>query len=391
MPRFGFFSKPLNVIAKSLILLGFIGYLLSLSACEKSPTKPNNQHNFLSFDTIKAWDITTYAAWGDTPQIFYDSIGKEIDLLAFAKTVGVNTFRVRILTGNPIYPHATVKQLLDLAQKARQHNIAIWLDFHYSDVWADPGNQSTPTRWLNLTLPILMDSIHAYTYGIVQQFTQQGTEPSIVQIGNEITPGMLWPLGKFNGKMEEANLVSALFNAGATGAKKAAPNTQIMLHLAGNDQTISWIANSYLDANFNFDIWGFSYYGFWHGCETQNFMKTCESISQKNQKPFVIAETAHPFTLNWLDQCHNSIGNSNQLCKDYPAHPNQQWQWLKHIWTNAKSNTGFKGMAYWEPTWVTNPNYTCNQQLGGGGSSWENLCLFDFNHRALPAAYFNWQ
>lgn len=377
--------------SKSFIRLLSTFCLVCLSACEKPPTITEPKSEFLSYDTIKAWDITTYAAWGANPQKFYDSLGKEIDLLTFAKNAGVNTLRVRILTGKPVYPHATVEQLLDLAKQAKQQQLALWLDFHYSDVWADPGNQSAPARWLNLPLEALTDTLKEYTLTVVQQFTQQGTEPSIVQIGNEITPGMLWPKGKFSGKIEEASVVAKLFNAGAQGAKIAAPNTQIMLHVAGSATTIAWIADFYQKANFEFDVWGFSYYGFWHGCETHNFIKTCKSICGTSKKPFIIAETAHPFTLSWLDQCHNAIGNANQLCTDFSADPKKQLDWLAHVWSTAKQTIYFRGMAYWEPAFVTKKEFSCDSQLNGGGSSWENMCLFDFNHHALPAAYFNWK
>ncbi len=369
----------------------FIGFLVSLSACEKSPNISEPKSEFLSYDTIKAWDITTFAAWGDQPQEFYDSSGNTIDLLRFAKKAGVNTLRLRILNGHPVYPHATINQLLNLAKKAKQQQLAIWLDFHFSDVWADPGNQSTPSTWVNLSLPNLVDSVQAFTLNVVKQFTQQGTEPSIVQIGNEISPGMLWPIGKFNGKSDEANTLATLFNAGANGAKTGAPNTKIMLHLAGNANTLTWITNVFKNATFNFDLWGFSYYGFWHGCETSNFFNTCESISNSTKKPFVIAETAQPFTLSWLDQCHNAIGNANQLCSGFAATSQNQLEWLTTVWSTGKQKANFRGMAYWEPAFVTKKDLSCDSQLNGGGSSWENLCLFDFNHRALPAAYFNWK
>jgi len=375
----------------SCLSLFLVGCLFSLSACEKAPTLATPKPEFLSYDTIKAWDITTFAAWGEKPQLFYDSLGKEIDLLTFAKKTGVNTLRLRILTGKPSYPHATINQLLAFAKKAKEHRFALWLDFHYSDVWADPGNQSTPAQWVKLSLSDLTDSMQDYTFEVVKLFTEQGTEPSIVQIGNEISPGMLWPVGKFNGKSDEANTLAKLFNAGAEGAKRAAPNTKIMLHLAGSANTITWITGYFQQAPFNFDLWGFSYYGFWHGCETSIFLNACEAISNNTKKPFVIAETAQPFTLAWLDQCHNAIGNANQLCSGFAANPQSQLNWLSMLWSSGKLKNNFRGMAYWEPAFVTQKEFSCDSQLNGGGSGWENMCLFDFNHHALPAAYFNWK
>jgi arabinogalactan endo-1,4-beta-galactosidase len=120
-------------------------------------------------------------------------------------------------------------------------------------------------------------------------------------------------------------------------------------------------------------------------------LSACESISNNTKKPFVIAETAQPFTLAWLDQCHNAIGNANQLCSGFNANPKNQLNWLSMLWSAGKLKNNFRGMAYWEPAFVTQKEFSCDSQVNGGGSGWENMCLFDFNHHALPAAYFNWK
>jgi arabinogalactan endo-1,4-beta-galactosidase len=370
-----------------IIFLSFSIIFFTIESCEKTNTT-NHQaiQNILSFDTVKAWDITTFAAWKNSNPTLFDSSGNQIQILEFAKKVGVNTIRLRILNGTQQFPHATISQLLALSKQAYQNNIAIWLDFHYSDVWADPGNQTVPKQWEGLTLENLCDSVESYTYHITNLFVAQGTPPAIVQIGNEISPGMMWPIGKFNGAVAEAKNVTSLFLSGANGVKRASKESKIMLHLAGNSNTIWWVGNEFLKAGITFDLWGFSYYGNWNGCDTKAFMQTCDNLSRKNSKYFVIAETAYPHTLNWQDQMNNVFGLSDQLCTNYTATEIGQFNWLHNVWSEGSKFSNFRGLGYWEPAWVTDKNGN-----NANGSPWENMGLFDFEHKALKGAYFNWK
>jgi arabinogalactan endo-1,4-beta-galactosidase len=356
-----------------------------VESCERHPNNPKTEDEFLSYDTIKAWDISTYAAFALPKPSFLDSSNAPVDLLAFAKKNGINTLRLRILNGKPAFPHPTIPQLLSLAMEAKQHKLAIWLDFHYSDVWADPGNQATPKNWEGLSLMSLRDSVYEYTHRTVNLFVKQGTSPAVVQIGNEISPGMLWPVGKFVSAPSEAKSVVQLFMSGVDAVKSASPKTKTMLHIAGNTSTLWWVANEYLSAGINFDLWGFSYYGNWHGCDADIFMQTCQNLSTRNGKPFVVAETAHPFTLGWQDQTGNVFGTANQICPTFDATASKQKDWLNYVWSSAKKHPGFRGLGYWEPAWVTE-----NAWSGLTGSPWENMALFDFHHKALPGAYFSW-
>lgn len=363
-------KKHINWIRISFFCFFSMCLSAMILSCEDDIAAPHNSSDFIGFDTVKAWDITTYAAFTEPKPLFFDSTGKQVNLIEFAKSVGVNTLRLRILNGNPSFPHASITQLLSLAKEAHRNKLAIWLDFHYSDVWADPGNQTVPKQWENLALPALISEVQSYTQTIVKQFTDQGTEPSIVQIGNEITPGMMWPLGKFNGTKDEASRVSSLFNAGANGARKTAPNAKIMLHIAGNANTLWWVADNYLTAGMNFDLWGISYYGNWHGCDAKSFMQTCENISNKNQKPFIIAETAYPSTLNWQDQTNNVFGLTNQLCSGFEASPEGQQSWLEFTWREAMKHKNFRGMGYWEPAWITKNGWSGAKEALG------KICVF---------------
>lgn len=370
-----------------ITFLSFSIIFLTIESCEKTNTT-NHQaiQNIFSFDTVKSWDLTTSAAWQNSNPALFDSSGKQIQILEFAKRVGINTIRLRILNGKQQFPHATISQLLIFAKQAYENKLALWLDFHYSDVWADPGNQTVPKQWEGLMLKNLCDSVESYTYRITNLFVAQGTPPAIVQIGNEISPGMMWPIGKYNGTVAEAKNVTSLFQSGKNGVQRASKESKIMLHLAGNTNTIWWVGNEFLNAGITFDLWGFSYYGNWHGCDTRAFMQTCDNLSRRNSKPFVIAETAYPHTLNWQDQMNNVFGLTSQLCSNYSATEDGQNNWLHNVWSEGSKFTNFGGMGYWEPAWVTDKNGN-----NTNGSPWENMGLFDFEHKALKGAYFNWK
>ena len=337
----------------------------------------------LQYDVIKAWDISTYAARKDQPPALYDSAGQTINIFTFMRNAGVNTIRLRVIHGNPGFPHPTLKQLLWIAQLAQQQRLAIWLDFHYSDDWADPGHQTLPNDWKNLSLQALTDTLQQYTHFVVSQFCAQNTAPALVQIGNEINPGFLWPKGKYSGLESQAEITANLFNAAARGCNMASKNTKIMLHLAPDANLMK--TGSAFAKYMHFDLWGFSYYGNWHGCNDTLLFSQFQSLSDINHKPFVIAETAYPHTHNWQDNTGNVFGLASQLCPGFSATPQGQLSWLKSVWHHAQTKPSFQGMGIWEPIWVTETGMP-----GNLGSSWENACLFDFNHRALPATHLGW-
>jgi arabinogalactan endo-1,4-beta-galactosidase len=83
---------------------------------------------------------------------------------------------------------------------------------------------------------------------------------------------------------------------------------------------------------------------------------------------------------------NNVFGLNNQLCSNYPATEDGQYNWLRDVWFEGSKFSNFRGMGYWEPAWVTDKNGN-----NANGSPWENMGLFDFDHKALKGAYFNWK
>ncbi len=130
----------------------------------------------------------------------------------------------------------------------------------------------------------------------------------------------------------------------------------------------------------DYDIIGLSYYPWWHGKSLDTLQLTLNQLATKYDKEVVIAETAYPFTLSWNDWTNNFIGNANQLIPGYPATEAGQKAFLWKLRTIVQSNPAGKGFCYWEPEWISikGPQSTV-------GSPWENLALFDFQNKVLPA------
>ena len=260
------------------------------------------------------------------------------------------------------------------------------LNFHYSDYWADPGNQTPPVAWQNMSFDQVKVAIYNYTKEVVQQLKSQNTMPEMIQIGNETDSGFLWNYGKvwdeFNNNWANyASLVSEAIRA----VREVDTNnqTQIMLHIAGIQTAIPFF-NELQPYNLDFDIIGLSYYPQFQTKDLNLVASTLNNIATTFSKPIFMVEVAYPFTLQWNDSLNNFIGNIEQTIPEFAPTPQGQkayFVWLVTTIKNIPNNKGI-GFCYWAPDWVA---FNGNENTSTNGTSWENQCLFDFNLKALPA------
>ncbi len=117
--------------------------------------------------------------------------------LRIFKDHGFNFIRLK-LWHTPSENYNNLEKILYMARRIKDRNLKFLLDFHYSDTWADPGRQRKPAAWVGLPFEVLKDSVYVYTKSVMQALCNQQTLPEMVQIGNEITPGMLWNDGRVN-------------------------------------------------------------------------------------------------------------------------------------------------------------------------------------------------
>lgn len=304
------------------------------------------------------------------------------DAMAIFRSRGINTVRVRLWV-NPPAGQSDLASVLATARRARAAGLSILLDLHYSDTWADPGAQAKPAAWASLSGSALQSRVREYTRFVVAALAAQGTPPAIVQIGNEITNGLLWPDGQLYGPGTGGwPGLAALLQAGIAGVRDAIPadplgqSPQIMIHIdrGGDNAGARWFFDQLALQGVAFELIGLSYYPWWHG-SLAALQANLTDLAARYNKPVCVVETAYPWTLGWNDNTNNTIGLSSQLQPGYPATTAGQKSFLAAI-TAAVDGLGTRagGVVVWAPDWIAAPNL---------GSTWENLALFDFSGAAV--------
>jgi beta-galactosidase len=150
-----------------------------------------------------------------------------------------------------------------MAARAKKYGMKLLLNFHYSDYWADPQQQNKPLAWKDLDFNTLKDSLKSYTKRVLIALRDQGTLPEMVQVGNEINHGMLWP----DGHIGNLDNLAELLKAGVEGVREVDPSIVVMMHIAlggQNREATFWLDNM-IARGVDFDIIGLSYYPRWHG------------------------------------------------------------------------------------------------------------------------------
>ncbi len=314
----------------------------------------------------------------------YTINGMAKDALDIFKENGVNYIRLRIWH-TPANGYCGLKETLDYAKRIKEKGFKFLLDFHYSDSWADPGKQTKPAAWTNLSFDVLKDSVYSYTKNVMIALKNQNTKPDMVQVGNEITGGMLWPDGKLYGvgnQDEQLIKFAELVKAGINGVKDAVDTTpvKIMIHidLGGDNNGAVYFYSRLISQNVDFDVIGLSYYPWWHGKLT-NLTVNLNDLAQRFGKEIIVAETAYPWTTQYEnDGVGNIVGSGTTLLQDYPATVKGQKDYLINLVKLIRQTANGKGVGffYWEPAYIS---------VRPLGSSWENLTVFDFNGEALES------
>jgi arabinogalactan endo-1,4-beta-galactosidase len=148
-----------------------------------------------------------------------------------------------------------------MALRIKAAGMKFLLDFHYSDNWADPSKQYKPHAWANADFSRLTDSVRRYTTVVLTELKNQGTLPDMVQVGNEIVGGMIWP----DGRSSDMARFAALVNAGIDGVKAVDSNIAICIHSIAERSPSTWLANLVRAGVDRIDVFGLSYYSEWHG------------------------------------------------------------------------------------------------------------------------------
>ncbi len=222
----------------------------------------------VKFDKIMGADISFLPSLEDNGRKFYDN-GVQKDAIQILKDHGFNYVRLRIFNNPKADSGYSKKGYCDLentkkmALRIKAAGMGFLLDFHYSDNWADPGKQHKPAAWKQATFVQLQDSLRQFTKATLLALKAQGTLPQMVQVGNEINHGMLWP----DGGTKHLDTLAAFFRAGIAGVRDADKSIKIVIHIAcgGQNKESRYFIDNMLKRGVKFDIIGESYYPEWHG------------------------------------------------------------------------------------------------------------------------------
>jgi len=329
----------------------------------------------------------------------YFFCGKEDDALQILKDFGANAVRLR-LWNDPYdeekkpYGGGTndLRTTIDLAKRAKNKKMMFLLDLHYSDFWADPKRQVKPKAWQNLTGEALERVVYDYTLETVAELDRNGVMPDMVQIGNEITNGLLWPDGEFVNSRAMAGLLSA----GIQAVKDFNRGIKTVIHLdwGGDNKMYRKWFDEVSGAGLDFDIIGLSYYPFWHGT-LEELKFNMNDISSRYDKDVLVAETAFPFTTEQTGSKFMLITDEHSDVIPYGADQNGQCKYMLDLMDAIKgvqNNRGI-GFFYWEPTWINIRQASWATEEGRkylnseheAENIWANLALFDYKGNALPA------
>ena len=278
---------------------------------------------------------------------FYNANRKVTDPLLLMKRAGLNAARVRLWVG-PSTRHGSLTEVLALAKRLKAAGLQLVLDLHYSDWWADPGKQTKPAAWANLTQPQLVQQVHDYTASVLNKLIRQNTAPSWVQIGNEVGNGLLWP----NGQLDQwtpakFTAMSSLLNAGITAARQTSPSTKVMIHLeTGGDasKTDGWLTNSFANGLLKPDGIGLSYYSQWAG-PLSNLQAAISVVSNKWHLPVAVAETAYVNTTASVSQ--QVIDVSKAGLPGFAFTSRGQADYAKAVCALLRSTAGARSIGVW--------------------------------------------
>lgn len=259
---------------------------------------------------------------------FYTSGGVATEGMALLKSLGINTVRLRVWV-NPADNYNSTSDVVVKAVRAKNLGLRIMIDFHYSDTWADPGQQTTPAAWASQDINGLKTSVANHTTAVLATLKENGVTPEWVQVGNETNNGMLWPLGKASTSM--ANF-TVLVNAGYDATKAVFPNAKVIVHVSNgyNNATFLYIFNGLAANGGKYDVIGMSLYptaANWSTYNTQCLANMNDMVARFNKEVMVV-----------------EVGMPWDGAADCKAFLNDLIAKTKTV-TNGKGT----GVLYWEP------------------------------------------
>ncbi len=296
----------------------------------------------------------SFARQAEAEGTVFRNKGKAMPVLQILKDHGYNWVRLRLFVHPTNLPN-NLPYTIASAQAAKKLGFKFLLDLHYSDTWADPGKQFTPKAWLGMTHEQLVRQVYTYTRNTIEAFRKAGVLPNMVQIGNEITNGMLWPDGKLPDHWKQfTDLLKAGIN-GVDAGHGNQPRPLIMIHIdrGGDWKTTHYFFDHLAKYHVHYDVIGQSYYPWWQG-SLDDLRYNLYMTATTFHKPIVLAEVAY----TWEKPTFHVPAKFKKLHPKFqmppppfPITPDGQKQFLQAVFRtvlDTPDNLG-KGLFWWEP------------------------------------------
>ena len=312
---------------KKTLLLALL--LLAIAACgsdEKFEKDPQDK---------PAYDMTGFARGADVSWLtqmeksaikFYNTDGRETDCLILLRDLGMNAIRLRVWV-NPVDGWCNTADLIVKACRAKQLGMRLMIDFHYSDTWADPGQQTKPTAWKEFSLEELRVAVSTHTKEVLQALNNKGITPEWVQVGNETGNGMLWNEGKADVSMKN---YADLTNAGYFAVKEIFPKAKVIVHVQSgeNNGLYRWIFDGLKEHGAKWDVVGMSLYPKRHTWQkmADDCIANMNDMVSRYGSEVMLCEVGMP----WDDE---------EAANDF----------LTYLMAHSKEQGSCLGVFYWEP------------------------------------------
>lgn len=336
----------------------FVAFLLNFLHCNPSST--------YALDYAIGADLSFLKQAEERGTVFKDNNEVRPGLEIF-KDHGYNWIRLRLFHTPTRLPN-NLEYTIALAQDAKKLGYKFLLNYHYSDTWADPGKQYIPQAWEGKSHEELVEAVFEYTRDTIIAFREAGVMPDMVQPGNEIINGMLWPDGRLPGNWNNfAELLEAGIN-GVEAGRGDAPRPLIMVHIdrGGDKLRTKAFFDKWNSYGIEYDIIGQSYYPWWHG-SLLDLRENMIFMANEYDKDIILVEVAY----NWRPSEYR-----NKLAP-FPETPEGQRQFLdevNRIVLNTPNNRG-KGIFWWEPA-VTG-GLRSRGMFGDDGNALPVIAVFD--------------
>ncbi|MCM1106520.1 MAG: glycosyl hydrolase 53 family protein [Blautia sp.] len=356
---------------------------------------------------IKGMDLSTLLELERCGAKYYDN-GQERDILDIMKSYDVDTIRLRLWNdpksenGEPYGAgNNDLAETIAIGKRVSDAGFGVLLNFHYSDFWADPGKQIKPKAWADFGMEELERAVFDFTKESLTAVLDAGVNVTMVQVGNELSKGLLWP----EGSLPNYDNIARLVSAGIRACREVKAELPLMIHLdnGGNNALYREWFDHYVERGEDFEYIGLSYYPFWHG-SLQMLEDNMNDIAVRYGKELIVAEVSMGFTMDsyqsyekLADGERKGYATKPELVEkiEYPMTAQGQADFVKDILGRMSRVAEDKcvGFFWWEPAWIPVPgsgwatpaSLKYMNDPGPCGNEWANQALFDYDGNALPA------